>query len=183
MKLEHLLYYLDGEQGVKEHRLDGCFFAGQYPAGLDHVVLWEDPYYLLVPRDSDLAERQEIAVDEVEGKYPFIPTTESFDEGSVIWEEYQRLARSSRMDFQPQENRMAVSMVEAGLGVAVLPGLDLMDLAPGREVKAVPLAGGLSRAVGMLLPREAERSNLTEAFLDLVQTVVEDWKQTLSPEE
>lgn len=179
VKLEHLLYYLDGEQGVKEHRLDCCFFAGQCPAGLDGEVLWEDPYYLLVPRDSELAERQEISVDEVEGKYAFIPTTESFDEGSVIWEEYQRLARSSRMDFQPQENRMAIAMVESGLGITILPRLDLMDLGEDRRVTAIPLAGGLSRRVGILCPKEGERAELVEDFLDIVRSVVEDWKKTL----
>lgn len=179
VKMEHLLYYLDGEQGVKEHRLDCCFFASRCPAGLESIDLWEDPYYLVVPADSQLASLTEATVEDVAGKYPFIPTTESFDETSVIWDVYQALAQSSRMDFQPQENRMAVAMVEAGIGVAVLPGLDLMDLSPVRKVKAIPLAGGLSRTVRMLCPKEAERTELSEDFLEMVQATVEEWKKTL----
>lgn len=177
VKLEHQFYYLDGEQGVKEHRLDCCFFASQCPAGLESIDLYKDPYYLLVSRDSDLAGLTEVQVEEILGKYSFIPTTESFDEASAIWSVYQRLARSSRVDCQPQENRMAVAMVESGLGVAVLPGLDLLDLAPGRSVQAIPLAGDLSRTVRLLVPREAEQTDLTKDFLDLTQKQVEAWKQ------
>ena len=81
--MEHLFYYLDGEQGLKEHRLDCCFFASQSPASLEAIELWEDPYYLVVPQDSDLADRKEVDLAEIAGKYPFIPTTESFDEGSI----------------------------------------------------------------------------------------------------
>ncbi|MBR5791579.1 MAG: LysR family transcriptional regulator [Ruminiclostridium sp.] len=183
VKMEHLFYYLDGEQSLKEHRLDCCFFASKCPAGLEAVELWEDPYYLLVPQDSDLAQLEEVAAEEVAGKYPFIPTTESFDEGSAIWEVYQALSQSSRMDYQPQENRMAVSMVEAGLGVAVLPGLDLMDLSAGRKVKAVPLVGGLSRMVSMLCPPESERSELMEDFLDMVQATVATWEEAFRARE
>ncbi len=175
VKMEHLFYYLDGEQSLKEQRLDCCFFASRCPAGLEAIDLWEDPYYLVVPRDSNLAELEEADLGEIAGNYPFIPTTESFDEGSVLWEHYKALAQTSRMDYQPQENRMAVSMVEAGLGVAVLPGLDLMDLDPNRKIKMIPLAGGLSRTVSILCPKE-EWSDLLSDFLDAVQTVVEAWK-------
>ena len=78
---------------------------------------------------------------------------------------------------------MAVSMVEAGLGVAVLPGLDLMDLSAGRKVKAVPLAGGLSRMVSMLCPPESERSELMEDFLDMVQATVATWEEAFRARE
>ena len=176
VKMEHLFYYLDGEQGLKEHRLDCCFFASQSPASLEAIELWEDPYYLVVPQDSDLADRKEVDLAEIAGQYPFIPTTESFDEGSVIWEHYRALAQSSRVNYQPQENRMAIAMVESGLGVAVLPGLDLMDLSSGRKVKVIPLAGGLSRTVSILCPKEGW-SDLLADFLDMVQLTVEEWKE------
>ena len=176
VKLEHQFYYMDGEQGMKEHRLDCCFFASQCPAGLDSIDLLEDSYFLLVHEDSELAGLEEVSVEEIAGKYPFIPTTESFDEDSAIWKVYQILSQSNRMDFQPQENRMAVAMVESGLGVAVLPGLDLVDLTAGRKVKAIPLAGGMSRKVCMLCPKETERSPMTEDFLELVRETVEAWK-------
>ncbi|MBP3319023.1 MAG: hypothetical protein J6K94_03370, partial [Ruminiclostridium sp.] len=71
----------------------------------------------------------------------------------------------------------------AGLGVAVLPGLDLMDLMPGRNIKAIPLAGGLSRTVSLLCPKEQERTELVEDFLDLAQKVVAEWKKDLPGKE
>ena len=182
VKLEHQFYYMDGEQGMKEHRLDCCFFASQCSAGLDSFDLLEDSYFLLVHEESELAGREEVSVEEIAGKSPFIPTTESFDEDSAIWKVYQILSQSNRMDFQPQENRMAVAMVENGLGVAVLPGLDLADLTAGRKVKAVPLAGGLSRKVCMLCPKEAERTPMIEDFLELVRETVDAWKNLYTEE-
>lgn len=183
VKMEHLFYYLDGEQGIKEHRLDCCFYASDCPAGLKCIDLYEDPYYLVVAQNSDLAGLSEVKIEDIAGNYPFIPTTESFDEASAIWSVYQLLAQSNRMDYQPQENRMAVAMVEAGLGVAVLPGLDLMDLMSGRNIKAIPLAGGLSRTVSLLCPKEQERTELVEDFLDLAQKVVAEWKKDLPVKE
>ena len=54
------------------------------------------------------------------------------DRGSTIHEIYQLFARFSRLDFQPQENQMAIALVEKGLGITVLPGLTLIDLIPNQ---------------------------------------------------
>ncbi len=47
-------------------------------------------------------------------KYQFIPTNASTDTGSAIHEIYQQFAQSSHLDFQPQENQMAIGLVERG---------------------------------------------------------------------
>lgn len=91
----------------------------------------------------------------------FIPTNESTDTGSAIHEIYQQFAQSSHLDFQPQENQMAIGLVEKGMGITVLPGLALLDLIPNRAVKVIPLKEKLARTVSLLCPREAERSQLT----------------------
>lgn len=177
IKLEHQLYYLDGEMGVKEHRLDCAFFIGQCPPGLESFPLYEDRYYLLVSQDSELAEKTEIAVEEVAGKYPFIPTSESFDDGSAIWETYQAVSKNSLFDGEPQENQMAVALVEHGLGITILPGLTLHDLVAARRVKAIPLKEDYRRTISLLCPKEAERTAATSAFLRITQREVARWEQ------
>jgi DNA-binding transcriptional LysR family regulator len=163
--------------GVKEHRLDCAFFTGKCPPGLDRVVLYEDPYYLIVNANSELADLEEVSVEDVIGKYPFIPTHESFDSESAIWDVYQSFEKSSVVDFQPQENRMAVAMVEADLGITILPGLDAMDLARLQNVKAIPFREDLTRTISLLCPRDSEKSPLVSAFLRLTQKRVEAWIQ------
>ena len=175
IKLEHQAYYLDGEMGVKEHRLDCAFFTGKCPPGLDRVVLYEDPYYLIVNVGSELADLEEVSLEDVMGKYQFIPTHESFDSESAIWEVYQAFEKNSVVDFQPQENRMAVAMVEADLGITILPGLDAMDLARLQNVKAIPFKENLTRTISLLCPRDPEKSPLVTAFLRLTQKRVEAW--------
>lgn len=177
IKLEHQIYYLDGEMGVKEHRLDCAFFTGKCPPGLDRVVLYEDPYYLIVNANSELAVLEEVSLEDVVGKYQFIPTHESFDNESAIWDVYHAFEKNNVVDFQPQENRVAVAMVEADLGITILPGLDAMDLGAPRNVKAIPFRENLTRTISLLCPKDQEKSPLISAFLRLAQKRVDDWKK------
>ena len=177
IKLEHQRYYLDGEMGVKEHRLDCAFFTGKCPPGLEAFPLYEDRYYLVVSRDSELADLEEVSVEDVAGKYPFIPTNESFDDGSTIRETYQKLSKLSIFDGEPQENQMAVALAEHGLGVTILPGLTLHDLVTSRQVKTIPLKEDFRRNISLLCPKEGERTAATSAFLRLTQQEVARWEQ------
>ena len=176
IKLQHQSWYLDGELGVKEHTLECAFFTGKCPAGLESIPLHVDPYYLVVGENCDLYDREEVSLYDVAGKYPFIPTNESFDSESAIWDVYQTFSQSNLVDFEPQENHMAIAMTEAGLGMTILPGLDLVDLSANHRVKALPLAEGLTRTISLLCPRESERTPLTAAFLSIARATVEKWR-------
>ena len=182
VKLSHQFYYLNGEIGVKDHSLDCAFFTGKCPPGLAAVPLYKDPYYLVVSADHPLAARDTVALSSFTGEERFIPTNESFDSESAIWDVYQTFAQSNVVDFEPQENHMAIAMAEAGLGLTILPGLDLVDLSANHRVKALPLEEGLTRTISLLCPRESERSSLTSAFLSITRSVVEQWqKRTVAP--
>ncbi len=89
---------------------------------------------------------------------------------------YQTFSQSNLVDFEPQENHMAIAMTEAGLGMTILPGLDLVDLSANHRVKALPLAEGLTRTISLLCPRESERTPLTAAFLSIARATVEKWR-------
>ena len=177
VKLSHQFYYLNGEMGVKEHSLDCAFFTGKCPPGLEAIPLYQDPYYLVVSRDHPLAELEKVALSSFSGEERFIPTNESFDSESAIWDVYQTFAQSNLVDFEPQENHMAIAMTEAGLGLTILPGLDLVDLSANHRVKALPLEEGLTRTISLLCPRESERPPLASAFLAIARTEVERWRQ------
>ena len=176
VKLSHQFYYLNGEIGVKDHSLDCAFFTGKCPPGLEAVALYQDPYYLVVPQDHPLAEQDRADLSAL-GEERFIPTNESFDSESAIWDVYQTFSQSNLVDFEPQENHMAIAMAEAGLGMTILPGLDLVDLSANHRVKALPLKEGLTRTISLLCPRESERPALASAFLSIAKTEVERWRK------
>lgn len=176
VKLVHQSYYSDGEEGIRQHSLDCCFFTGKCPAGLESIPLYEDPYFLVVGEEFDLAGQEEISVWDVVGKHQFIPNNESIDKSSPIHHVFEEAKQSDLLEFQPQENLTVLALVERGLGVTLLPGMALMDLLPNRAVKVIPLKEKFIREVSLLCPNKAERSYLTSAFLRLTQQVVEEWK-------
>ena len=137
-----------------------------------------DPYFLIVGEGNEFYDREEVSVYDVGGKYPFIPTTESFDSESAIWTKvYKNFAKHNLVDFEPQENQTCMAMVESGLGVSILPELSLYDLLPTRKVRAIPLKEDVSRTISLLCPAKEERSAVTSAFLQLVQRQVVAWEE------
>lgn len=177
VRLEHQIYYLDGELGVKQHRMDCAFFTGECPPGLDMVPLYTEPYYLVVATDHPLAGRREVSLQDLDQAGHFLPTNESFDEGNPQREFFQQLNRNLLLDFRPQENRATLAMVERGLGITVLPPLILADLvSPSLAIRCIPLVDSPSRTVSLLSPREQERSALASAFLACTQQCVAQWK-------
>lgn len=178
VRLEHQIYYLDGELGVKQHRMDCAFFTGECPPGLDMVPLYTEPYYLVVAKDHPLAGRRAVSLQDLDQAGHFLPTNESFDEGNPQREFFQQLNRNLLLDFRPQENRSILAMVERGLGITVLPPLILADLvSPSLAIRCIPLVDSPSRTVSLLSPREQERSALASAFLACTQQCVEGWKE------
>lgn len=144
---------------------------------MELIPLYKDPYYLVVSKHSPLALRGKTAVLDLAEHQSLIPTNECAEQDSVAHPVYEAFAKADHLAFQPQENQMAVALVERGLGIAVLPGLALRDCLPGRQVQLLPLKEGYVREIGLLCPRETERSPLANAFLRMTQEQVELWKQ------
>ncbi len=166
---------LEAEVKVKEHALDCAFFGGKCPAGLESVPLYEDPYYLVVSESSSLPAGMPVSLHEISGQYPFIPTNESVDEETVVWKIYKTAGRNERIDLLPQENRVAIAMVESNLGVTILPGLELADLGLHRRIKALPLKEEYNRTISFLCPKGSECLGLASDFLRLTKKRVEAW--------
>ena len=177
VKLETEKNPLAGELALREHRLDCCFHGTKCPPGMELIPLYKDPYYLVVSKHSPLALRGKTAVLDLAEHQSLIPTNECAEQDSVAHPVYEAFAKADHLAFQPQENQMAVALVERGLGISVLPGLALRDCLPGRQVQLLPLKEGYVREIGLLCPRETERSPLANAFLRMTQEQVELWKQ------
>ncbi len=180
VKLEPKVYYMDGEMGVREHKLECTFSVGPCPAGLEQINLYDDTYYLVVGEGSELADRARVSVQELAGNYPFVPNNESFDPNSTIREVYGALGKNTLVDFAPQDNQVTIALVEQGLGITVMAGLAVASCVPHRRVRVIPLEENLSRNVCLLCPRGTERTPLTTAFLRLVQKQVALWAEAQS---
>ena len=177
-QMDHLGRDLDSETGVRENALDCAFFRGtNYPEGLRHVPLITEPFYLLVPADSPLADEPMLSLREVAGRWPYIQTGETFDWEEPFQDVRQRLMERDVIKVSAPEDSTVITLVSQGLGVSVLPRLSLSGIAPGQRVRAVPLEDGPVRTISLLLPKKTERSSCAAWFLALLQKRVAEWGQ------
>lgn len=179
LQIEYLGYNIDNESAIRENCLDCTFFRGtNFPTGMQHVPLITEPFYLLVPADSPLAGASSLSLMEVAGKYPYIHTNEAFD-----WEEpykdiRQKLMERDVIKIYSPEDSIAITMVSQGLGICLIPRLNLHSITPAHQVKAIPVEDAPVRTISLLFPKDTEPASLTPFFLQLLQKRVAEWELT-----
>ena len=179
VKLEYLRDPKEGERRLKEGALDAYFSVRAPERDLEEHLLYQDPYYLVVSQDHPLADRPAIIIEEAAAAVELLPTEESGEVSSPVFDLYQKYGRKGAVDFQPQGNALTISLVESGLGGAILPGLALGDAPVNRGIRAVPLEEPLTQPLRLVCLRESVHSALLEAFLDSTLRYVEGWRQEI----
>ena len=103
------------------------------PAGLVRRLLFPDPVKIVLPADHPLAEQRVVHLGEVDPadwiRTPVIP-----QDLTLLAESPQQI----RTDFDGDDFRTVTRLVDAALGVAILPILTLIGVATG--VVARPIA-------------------------------------------
>ncbi|HET6377052.1 MAG TPA: LysR family transcriptional regulator [Methylocella sp.] len=119
-------------------------------------VLWTAPYVLAAPENHRFAARDMVALPDLSGE-PFILPKHC----PCLKELRDALASSGvkvRLVYETDRDDRALSLVAAGIGLALVPR---HPAAPG--VKQIPVSGlELSRSVGLVWPREREDLSLKE---------------------
>jgi LysR family hydrogen peroxide-inducible transcriptional activator len=144
-------------EAVIDAELDVCLVATPPDDGaLAAEPLGTDPFVLAVPRDDRLARRRSVALNELEGE-PFIVLHEVHCLGRQVGE----LCRSRRVRAcvvsTMTQLGTAVALVEAGMGVTIIPRLCL-PATRGRRIATVPIRGaGAARVVSAVWRRDRTR--------------------------
>ena len=173
VKLETFARYADGARAVSEHTLDCCFSVLREVPGLEALPLFDDPYYLVLSQEHPLAHRDRAAPEDILDGIPLIPSAESCDPDSPLWDLYRKTERVLMADSTPPEPQVALAMAERGLGAAILPGLVLESLTVPDRVTVLPMANGLYRTVSLLTRKTARPAPLLSFFTDLVARFAE----------
>lgn len=169
-QMEHLGRNLDCELGIQENRLDCAFFRGtNFPEGFQHVPLLAEPFYLLVPEDSPLAQASSLSLDDVAGNYPYIHTSEVFDQEDTFKAIQQKLMSHNVIKVTTSEDGAVISLVSQGLGICLVPKLSLAAITGDHRVKAIPLTDGPVRTISLLYPKQPENPALVSFFLRLLK--------------
>ena len=177
LKLETIPYYIDGVRSMTDHTLTCCFSTIQGPAELDCFPLYQDPYYAVVSESHELARQEIVSLSEITARYPLVPSSESADPDSALWDVYRTAETVVSADIASLDVSFTLALVEQGLGVGILPGLALDHAARSHAIRILPLSDDLSRTITLLCQKKARRTLLDNEFIKLVQRFVEDWKK------
>ncbi|MEK0447856.1 MAG: hypothetical protein RL088_124 [Verrucomicrobiota bacterium] len=152
-----------------------CLESGQVELGVvqlptvgaqfQEILLFNEPFAVLVPRSHPFANRRQIGLAALAA------------EGFIFYKGRARDAALSACRSAGFEPRIACesseletirSLVAAGLGIALLPGLALKQ--PGKHCNVVRLAGSpLKRDVGLLCHRSKQLSPAATEFVALLR--------------
>jgi DNA-binding transcriptional LysR family regulator len=136
---------------------------------LDFAPVFTDDYYALLPRGSRTGGRSGIPLREL-AKMPLLKL-----HGATAFRDHiERAMEAAGLAFESNYEFMHVNtmiaMAEAGLGVAVLPGVGIPS---GTRLKAVRVTEPrLSRTIGILTVRGHQFSPAAQRFVDLCTRMI-----------
>lgn len=157
------------EGAVKSGDVDMAFYGGTYYAGYEFIPLYKDPYYCVVNKDHPLAEKDITDVREM-GQYDIILPSEGTS-NAVIRDLVKEVRIAPHLIPKLESDRGTVALVEADLGISILPGLALRNI--HRNIKCIPLRENPMRDVGFLCRSYYELPDVAKTFIKLTKQVLD----------
>jgi len=139
------------------------------PGPFESVELFRDPYVLVVPAGSALAERERPPslrelVEQPLISYRTCRTTQRVED------RLRHLGREPNIVFRSDDNGTVQGLVKAGVGIAIVPRLTVDETDPAITVidlgERVP-----PRLIGIAWHRDRRRTRAAEAFVDHAQRI------------
>jgi LysR family transcriptional regulator, hydrogen peroxide-inducible genes activator len=155
---------------LQHHRLDAAMMA--LPAageGWETAPLFDEPFWLACPKDHPLAHRARVSEAELDGQHLLV-----LAEGHCLRDQALAVCggaaaeAESGVDFRATSLETLRQMVASGMGCTLLPAL---ALGPARHKTMVqrPVAGGVSRRVGLVWRRSDPKAGDFPALAQLVR--------------
>jgi DNA-binding transcriptional LysR family regulator len=127
-----------------------------------------DEVLAVVPRTSDLASRAKISLREL-GKMPIVMVAES----SALRPELEHLVDQQQLVLHSQYETVQVqtmlSLVEAGIGCAVLPRMAIPQDADGTTFRAIPFDPPISRDICVVTLAGKTLSSIAQQFIGVTK--------------
>ena len=152
------------KQALVQGRADICVAEMLPGEEFESIHIFDDEYIALLPPHDGLRDAQ-LTLEEL-SKYPLISS--SHGACSVrIHEQLKQLDRTLEVTYRIRHDSSITSMVQQGLGIALMPELASRPVPDGVQVCRLPFA--LSRPIGASFLREALHSPAIYAFLDALR--------------
>jgi DNA-binding transcriptional LysR family regulator len=132
------------------------------------LELMRDPYVLLVPADSPLAEKRQVSLREI-GEQPLV-SNRFCRSVEQVHDHLRARGIQPQVIFRSDDNGTVQGVVAAGLGVALVPRLTVDETDPG--VVVIDLGGRVpDRMIGIAWHRDRFRTEAAEAFVAEAQAL------------
>lgn len=114
--------YTEIEQWIADGRVDCGFIRADQCGGFDFKVLHRDELLAVMPKDHPLCRYERVPIEKL-CEYPFILLEKGGK--SEVSEIFDRAGLKPQVRFTTWDDYAVMSMVESGLGIAILPKLIL----------------------------------------------------------
>ncbi len=152
---------------VKNGEFDIAIGPGQAPGGLTTIPLASYPLVLACPDHHRFAHRTSVALGALREE-PFIDLPVGWTVRSIVDRGFADAAIERRVVLEVNQIRMLLQAVEAGIGVALVPGLCSRMSSTARFVQIRPSIGSWELAISYLGPEPANPA--ARAFLTMLLT-------------
>ena len=162
---------------IESGAVDLAFGSPPLPDGpFEALELMSDPFVLLVPVDSPLAERSSASLDDL-GDHVLVGSN-TCASGLVVEEALRERGYDVEYAFRSDDNGTLQGLVAAGFGVALTP---VLAVAPGDErVRTIRLVPKVPRRrVAVIWHRDRHRSPAARAFIEIAREVSADVERQL----
>jgi DNA-binding transcriptional LysR family regulator len=135
----------------------------------ESIELFRDPYVLVVPTGSPLAERERTPTLRELVDHPLI-SHRTCRTTKHVEDRLRQAGREPNIAFRSDDNGTVQGLVAAGVGIAIVPRLTVDEADPA--VKVVDLGERIPpRLIGIAWHRDRRRARAAEAFVELAKAI------------
>lgn len=150
---------------------DADFGVSSIPAlepNIEFETMSDDDFVLAVSRDHPLAVRTSVRWDELQDA-DLIAPMKGTGNRMLIDEALARSRRGLTWTYEVRRTTTALSLVEAGIGVAVLPGSSVSGESSAPVVACDLVAPSVSRSIGLVRRTGQSLSRPAEALIEILR--------------
>jgi DNA-binding transcriptional LysR family regulator len=151
--------YAEIEAWIKAGAIDLGFVPNPCD-GLDMTLLVTDPLVALLPMNHPLSNQEAISIEQLENE-PFLLLKSGCER--LVLHAFQERNLSLNTQFEIAENSTIISMVEAGLGVTIVPSMILTNQPANIVVKQ--LSTPITREIGLAVRSKQTITPVVAAFI------------------
>jgi DNA-binding transcriptional LysR family regulator len=148
--------------------------------GLDAIHLIDDRYDLLLARDHPLAEKGRVRMADLAGER-WINSTRGCGCREAVFHACAQAGFEPNVAFENDEILSVQALVANGMGVTLMPQLALTAVHPGVAVRPIGREAPMRHIYAARL-RDAYRSPATQAMLQLLVDMAEEFRPQAEPE-